>query len=62
MKANHTVRLAMLAFTTLLFAGKEPVVRKNQRGISRRERRKACIGWLVDIEYIGGNFDVDFSM
>jgi hypothetical protein len=62
MKTNHTVRLAMLAFTTLLFAWKEPVVGKNQRGVSTRQRRKACVGWLGGMEDLGGIIAVGFSL
>lgn len=48
----------MLAFPALLFARKEPVIGKNQRGISTRERGKACVGWLVGMEDLGGIIDV----
>lgn len=52
----------MLAFTTLLFAWKEPVVGKNQRGVSTRQRRKACVGWLGGMEDLGGIIAVGFSL
>ncbi len=57
-KTNRAVGHAMLAFPALLFARNEPVIGKNQRGISTRERGKACVGWLVGMEDLGGIIDV----